>query len=593
MLGSSLQGEPFARRMLGALLLALAAAAGPALAQTETSAAWGGRDIAARYWVDPSGRASLEGAQTAFDGGQGLAVDPAQIMPLGRGVAIWYRLQLPGVAAPVRAIFTVTFPGIDSVELFRPDGAGGWQTQRSGDMLPVNEWPVPYLHPAFAFTLQPGETQATYMRVEHTNPIRVNWVLWDARSFSAASKVWHLVLGAYAGCIALVVLLSIGNTVSWRDSIHLYYAVHVVLVGLGILSLTGLAGEYLWPGNAWWNNKAALVLPAASVGWAALFVRALVAERGRRLVSWSLLGLAAYSCLMMVAFLLLGREHFYRAPTVYAVPGMVFILAVLAWYSLRRPRVGLWVLGGMSLLVLGTMLPLMRNLGWLPVTFATQYGTQIGGALEIPLVLIGLYFRSSERRDNQARVGALSRTDPLTGVGNHRVLVECLQNLLARGRRNAFQGAVMQVHVANLDAIRDEYGREAAEAALVRAAECVTGEAAEGDTVAREEGGDLVLVLEGHLTRAQAAEAGRNIIARGLKFSRKLPPKVTLSMRVAAAHAPLPEANAAVLLGMLARAILDIGSDPAGRHLRFIGANDATPGGRGGRASGSGALNSR
>ena len=334
-------------------------------------------------------------------------------MPLGGGAAIWYRLQLPTVSAPVPAVFTVNFPGIDSVNLHRSDGAGGWRMQRAGDVLPVNEWPVPYLHPAFAFTLQPGETQATYMRVEHTNPIRVNWVLWDARSFSSASKVWHLVLGAYAGCIALVVLLSIGNTVSWRDSIHLYYAVHVVLVGLSILSLTGLAGEYLWPGNAWWNNKAAVVLPAASVGWAALFVRALVAERGRRLVSWALVGLAAYSCLMMVAFLLLGREHFYRAPTVYAVPGMVFILAVLAWYSLRRPRVGLWVLGGMSLLVLGTMLPLMRNLGWLPVTFATQYGTQIGGALEIPLVLIGLYFRSSERRDNQARVGALCAHRPL------------------------------------------------------------------------------------------------------------------------------------------------------------------------------------
>ena len=123
----------------------------------------------------------------------------------------------------------------------------------------------------------------------------------------------------------------------------------------------------------------------------------------------------------------------------------------------------------------------------------------------------------------------------------------------------------------------------------------MTREAAEGDTVAREEGGDLVLVLEGQVTRAQAAEAGRNIIARGLKFSRKLPPQVTLSLRVAAAHAPLPEANPAVLLGMLARAILDIGNDPLGRHLRFLGADDATPGRRAARAAplGLGALDAR
>ena len=414
MLGSDFDVEPFARRMLRALLLALvAAAAGPALAQTDPSAAWAERDIAARYWVDASGRATLEGAQAAFDRGQGLAADPTQIMPLGGGAAIWYRLQMPTVSAPVPAVFTVNFPGIDSVNLHRSDGAGGWRMQRAGDVLPVNEWPVPYLHPAFAFTLQPGETQATYMRVEHTNPIRVNWVLWDARSFSSASKVWHLVLGAYAGCIALVVLLSIGNTVSWRDSIHLYYAVHVVLVGLSILSLTGLAGEYLWPGNAWWNNKAAVVLPAASVGWAALFVRALVAERGRRLVSWALVGLAAYSCLMMVAFLLLGREHFYRAPTVYAVPGMVFILAVLAWYSLRRPRVGLWVLGGMSLLVLGTMLPLMRNLGWLPVIIRHAVRNPDRRGAGDPAGADRPLFPQQRAPRQPARVGALCAHRPL------------------------------------------------------------------------------------------------------------------------------------------------------------------------------------
>ena len=135
----------------------------------------------------------------------------------------------------------------------------------------------------------------------------------------------------------------------------------------------------------------------------------------------------------------------------------------------------------------------------------------------------------------------------------------------------------MQVHVANLDAIRGEYGREAAEAALVRAAECVTREAAEGDTVAREEGGDLVLVLEGQVTREQAAEAGRNIIARGLKFSRKLPPRSRCRCGWPPRMRPCPRPMPAVLLGMLARVILDIGNDPLGRHLRVLGAGDAAP----------------
>jgi diguanylate cyclase (GGDEF)-like protein len=568
-----LHGGLFPHRMGRALLvvlaLLLATAAGLAVAQTEPSLSWAGRvDVPGRYWIDAPGKASLETARAAFDNDQGRAANPAQIMPLGGGVAVWYRLQLPVVAAPALAVFTVPFGGMDNVELFRPEGAGGWREQRAGESLPVSQWPLRYLHPAFAFTLQPGEAQPTYLRIQHSHPTGVSWVLWDASSFAESAKVWHLALGAYAGFVLLVVLLSIFNAVSWRDPIHLYYAVQVVLVGLGVMSLTGIGGEYLWPNNAWWNDKASVVLPAASLGWMGLFLRELVAERGRRWLSWALLVHVGICVLMVVGFLMFGREDFFRLPSAYGLLALILILVLLTWYSTRRPQVGLWVLAGFGALTVGTLFTLFRNLDWMPVTFATQYGPQLGGALEIPLILIGLYFRSRERRDNRVRLEALAHTDPLTGVGNHRVLVERLHVLL--GRRSAFSGAVLQIHVANLDAIRDEYGREAAEAAIVRAAECVTLEAREGDTVARERGGDLVLVLEGHVTRSQAAEAGRNIIARGLKFSGRLPPRVTLSLRVAGACAPLVESNLQVLLDMLGRLILDIGNDSQGRALRII-----------------------
>ena len=576
-LGASFHGWRFVLRLLRALLPALAAVAGLAAAQSEGFPASPVRDIPAVYWIDGTGGATLEMARAAFEKGGGRRADPQQVMPFDGVLAIWYQLQLPAVARPVDAVFTVPFPGMNQVDLFRPDGAGGWQVQHSGDAVPVDDWPLRYLHAAFAFTLQPGEAQPTYLRVEHSHPTRVPWELRDAEAFSQSSKGWHLGLGAYIGFMVLVILLSVANAVSWQDRIHLFYAFHVVMVGLSILAHTGLAGEYLWPSNPWWTDKAAVVIPALSGAWMALFVREVVAERGERLVSWSLLALTAYSALGALGFLLLGREHFYRAPTVYAVPVLAILLAVLGWYSLRRPKVGLWILSGFAMLAVGTLFPLMRNLGLLPASFLTVYGPQIGGALEIPLVLIGLYFRSRERRDNRVRVEALTHADPLTGVGNHRVLVERLELLLRRARRDPSMGAVLRVHVGNLNTIRDDYGREAAEAALVRAAECVTLEAKEGDMVAREQGGDLVLVLEGKVSRAQTVEAGRNIIARGLKYSRRLPPNVTLSLKVAGLCAPLPGNSASTLLGTLGHVTVEISNDRQGKALRVIGAGSPAP----------------
>ena len=533
-----------------------------------------------RYWPDATGTAGLAQARGVLDQGHGLVAGPQRVMPLGPRRAVWYRLDMNRVAERQQAVLTLPIASVDLVELFRPDGNGGWQVQRAGDALPVGEWPVRFLHPAFAFTLQPQAEPVAYVRVQHSHPVSIQWTLRDAGAFDEANKLWHLLLGGYVGFLLLVVLLAGAHAVLWRDGIHLYYGGHVILLGLVVLSLTGLAGEYLWPWNAWWNDVAPAVLAAAALGGIGLFVREIVAERGRWLLSWSLLLLAAGCFLVAAGYLAFGRERVFLIHNVNAAVSLAVFVTAAGWYAVRHPKVGGWVFAGLAVLALGAVFPLLRNLGLEPPAAATRYGLQVGAALQIPLVLVGLYFRSRERRDNQLRMHALARTDPLTGVGSHRVLLEGLEQLLARQRRDPLAGAVLRLRVSNLAAIGHDYGREAAEAAMVRAAECVVHEAGEGDTVAREQGGDLVLVLEGRMNREQAVATGRNIIAGGLKFSGRLPPGVTLSLQVAGLCAPLPRGNAQLLLGALGQMLQDIAADPGGRAMRIVdGSGVAQPGG--------------
>jgi len=564
------------RRSWLAFLFVLAAAAGAAVSASEAARSWTAWELGGWHWMDGTADATLDQARAAFGSGQGRPADPEQVMPLAPGTAVWYRLQLPAVAEPTRVVLRLGFPGTDSVELFRP-GAPEGQPQRSGDSVPVAAWPVQHVDPSFAFTIQPGE-EATYLRVRNAQPIRLRLTLQNVPAFIESVKAWHLVLGAYAGFVAVVVLLSLFNAISWRDPIHLYYAVHVVMIAVSIMALTGLAGQYLWPHDAWWNDKAPVVIPGLSLAWVGLFLRELVAERGRRIVSWLLLAHVAASVAMVAAFLVIGREHVYRAPSVFALPGLALLFGVMVWHSRRQPEVGLWVLAGMACLMAGALLPLLHNLGLMPPSFVAEFGLQLGGAAEVPVVLVGLFFRSRERRANRLRLEALAHTDPLTGLANHRVLAHRLAALLRRSRRDPLAGAVLRVQVANFHDITAECGREAGEAALMRAGECVAKEAREGDLVAREQGNDIVLVLDGHPTQDQAAIAARNIIARGLKYSGRLPPGITLKLRVAGCAPPLPPASdPAGLMQTLARLLLDIANDPQGRALRFVSATESSP----------------
>ncbi len=542
------------------------------------AAPWQDLAVEGRYWLDHGGKAGLAEAAGHFDAGDDRPFDPRLVLPLGDMAAVWVKLALPPVTAPRNVVLSIPHPGMDKVELYRLGTDGQWRMERTGDATPVERWPVRDRVPAFEFTLQPGEAGPTWLRVQHSHPIGVRWGLWDSRSFDESSKRWHLLLGGYAGFLVLVVVLSCFNAVSWRDPIHFYYAGYVTVLGLAQLSQVGVAGEFLWPGSAWWNDISSVVLPILAVVAAILFIGELVAERGQRWLSWVNVAAVTAGLAIALGFLMLGRGPVFALSNVYYLVSFVFYLGVVGWFTWRRPRVGLWVMAGLVTIMGGATFAILRNMGVLPLSFATQYGAQIGVALEIPLVLIGLYFRSRERRDSQVRLSALVRVDPLTGVGSHRVMMERLEHLIERHRRDASRGAVMRVRLANIAEIRREHGLEVAQAALVKAGSIVARTGSEGDTIARHRDGDFIVQLEGRMHRDQVAEAGRNIIARGLAYSQRLPQGLTLTLHVACACAPLPEGlSANELLAALDSVLDDIQRNP-GRAMRFLGEPASLPG---------------
>ncbi len=529
------------------------------------------------FLVDSSGTLTFDQVRSKFDAGDGQPVTPQRIMPTGGGAAIWYRLALPAVSEPTPLILTVPHPNMDSVELYRPSAAapgGPWPLQRSGDQIPVGQWPVRHLTPAFELLLQPGETRPTYLRVAHNYPISVPWQLSDPDSFHEQSKESHLLLGVYIGLVLLIAMMSAVHAVSWRDGIHLFFAGYVLVATAGQLALTGLGGEFLWPGSAWWNDTAPVALTLTTAALLHLFLRQMVVDRDAPWLTRGLLAMTLMGAGILAAFLVIGNKSSFNLATPYYVGSMAVYLSVAGWYVWRRPMVGMWVLAAMVCLTVGSTFPILRTQGLLPLGVATQYGAQIGAAFEIPLLMVALYLRSREKRDNQARVGALTRADPLTGVGNHRVLLQRLDSLLLRQQRDPGAGAVVRVRLGNAIEIRQEYGMETAQSAVVQAGACITSVAQEGDTVARHRDGDFVLVLQGHLTRGQLTDIGQRLIARGLSESPALPPSTVLQLKVAVAEAPFQAADATLLLQSLGDLLGELAAR-SGTAMRFVNGAEA------------------
>jgi len=107
----------------------------------------------------------------------------------------------------------------------------------------------------------------------------------------------------------------------------------------------------------------------------------------------------------------------------------------------------------------------------------------------------------SERKQVQARIEHLAYHDPLTELPNRSLLLDRLQQALARNRRRGLLGALLFIDLDRFKNINDSLGHRVGDLLLREVGACVAGEIRSEDTVARLGGDEFVVLL---------AELGKN-----------------------------------------------------------------------------------
>jgi diguanylate cyclase (GGDEF)-like protein len=103
--------------------------------------------------------------------------------------------------------------------------------------------------------------------------------------------------------------------------------------------------------------------------------------------------------------------------------------------------------------------------------------------------------KMKERRDAETQLEELSSTDPLTGLVNHRRLLDVVRLEIARSRRTKRPFAVLLVDVNGLKRINDQHGYLAGSRALCRVGHVLRQSTRETDVVSRFGGDEFAVVL--------------------------------------------------------------------------------------------------
>jgi len=135
------------------------------------------------------------------------------------------------------------------------------------------------------------------------------------------------------------------------------------------------------------------------------------------------------------------------------------------------------------------------------------------------------------QRDIQGTWRELAVTDPLTGLANHRQLVQALEAEIKRSRRTAQPLAVVLLDLDGLKQINDRHGHLAGSLAIRRVAEALLGSCRATDTAARFGGDEFALVLP-ETGEAAAWHVARGVVDRLATDAEK--PNLSISVGVAA-----------------------------------------------------------
>jgi GGDEF domain-containing protein len=443
-----------------------------------------------------------------------------------------------------------------------PDRLGLWYPQTAGDTVPVASWPVPHRHPLLPLGASISGTRQYLLRVENGHSFSAPLVFVSESYLSRSEQRTSLVLGIYFGLAGLAALLATLSAVSLRDAAYGFYALSVVLMGLTQASLTGLAALHLWPNWPWWADVSALLLPVLAVGVVQWFFALVVAlrERSRRLDA-VVVGLALAAVPLAVVLALVEPSWRIRLAIGYIVVATNVGLIAVIWSTLRGDRYGPWLLAGSIPVALGSVFPLARTAGLIPVSFLTTHGMQIGIAIELPILLVMLMLRSQHRREHLRRIQGLERIDPATGLINAAVFHERLVRLIARSQRLKYRSAVLLVDIVNLEQLRRDFDQQAAEELPLHVAGRLLSTSREIDTVARLSDQRFGILLEGPLKADEVAEAAPRVVARCLMPFKNKPLEWTAQVRVAQGLIPMDGTDPAQLLGQLEALLASVPAD--------------------------------
>ena len=447
--------------------------------------------------------------------------------------AYWFHVRLLNDSIrDQRWVLVQQYALSDHIDVYANYADGRTRHWKGGDALPFDAGrSIRYRHPNVLIDLPREQPVDVFVRVQSQSSMQVPLMLYTQSAFTEVSRDAQLGMGVYYGILLALFFYNMVLWLSLRDASYFWYLLHICAYGLVFLTLNGLGFEYLWPDSTWLADKSVPLSICLSQIGMQQFTRTFLGLKDRwRLGDRVSLGVIAFYVALGIA----ATQLPYHLSTPIASASVFLSISWVATLGLVIMRHGykpasIFLLAW-AMFLLGTGVFAAVAFGLVPKVFLTEYGKEIGSALEMLLLSIGLGYRYSALRseneriiresrdqleqkvevrtselrsalgqlaDAHARLRESSQRDGLTGLHNRTYFREGLEGLLSQARKGR-RLCLLMIDLDHFKQINDRHGHLVGDECL-RWAASVIGQTLRPHNalIARFGGEEFVVALPG------------------------------------------------------------------------------------------------